>query len=446
MARDVGNDPPDDRADALDCFDALRLASRAEELERAAGRLRVLADLADQIRTPAAGVATAIIAREAVAAEHAAATGRALFERSTRAAARAVDAASETGRLRALLDGLERDTAELLRLATEQPRHALVAARWGVGLALTAGEPPAPALWALSSALLEFEGVVGCGDVDVEVRDRASLLAWVAGTLAHVEAQPPAFAVFSVVGRDHRYVQVAVCGDGRPRIESVGDDYLDDGDPLDAAAHGALAQLGFHPPVDGGSPNWWQDLGRPAVTEMAAVVVDTLLLVHGTAAGTAVRTTVDGFGDVVPGGADVDSPAGGAHRSASTSPGWLLPTDLTVGGVAEALVHRLEEVADVVELELLETTITQGPPDRPPLARIASRGTCVMVEVQDDLADEPARLADLGWSCDDRTSMWSRRWPADALSDACWHLVVALVAVAGVRWDRPLATSTRLRE
>ena len=112
--------------------------------------------------------------------------------------------------------------------------------------------------------------------------------------------------------------------------------------------------------------------------------------------------------------------------------------------LADSLVLRLVELDDVVDLELLEVTLTQGPPDRPALAAVAAADGRVVVRITAETSDDADRLESLGWPVDRHDGAAVRRWPADDLLEACWQLVVALFAI-GVRWDRPLATTTRLR-
>ena len=428
-------------------LDVIRLHSRVAELERTAARLEVLERLAVAAAGGASVAPVEAIRRASAAATAAAAAGREVFARSAAGLALVTDPMVEPVRRRALLDDLRYEVAEILGLAMAQPDQALLAARWAAGLAVTTPRPGADELLALAGSLLDFEAVVGSTEVAVDIADHASLRAWVAGTLAHVDAQPPAFAVFEVVGAEDHFVHVAVHGDGAPRIESVGatDASLDD--ELDAPTTRALEALGFRASAGcGGAPTWQRTCDQPRLVELADLVADVLRIVHGVGAGATLRAVVDAFD--LPSAVEASDPGPASSPAVQACrpvlPGWLLAEAPTVAAMAEALADRVAELGEVVGLAQLQVVVHRGGTDAPPLAHIVGEPGALVVALAVPDRRAAVRLDALGWDVDGEPPTASCRWPAEQAADACWHLVTAAVAALDLRWDQPLSTSTTL--
>ena len=80
-------------------------------------------------------------------------------------------------------------------------------------------------------------------------------------------------------GGSNRFVQFARSGTDL-RAESVGDQYLDDGDELTPAQHADLVQLGWSPPDESGN-YWGQWPDPPPFRAVAAMALETLGRIHG---------------------------------------------------------------------------------------------------------------------------------------------------------------------
>jgi hypothetical protein len=99
-------------------------------------------------------------------------------------------------------------------------------------------------------------------------------------------------AILSPFDRPLHYVQAMVTGAG-VRVESVGSRYLQEADEDDLTADqvATLEALGWLAPPDDDDPewlwphNWWRELsGFGAIDDAAALLVATLVEVHGLAA------------------------------------------------------------------------------------------------------------------------------------------------------------------
>lgn len=111
------------------------------------------------------------------------------------------------------------------------------------------------------------------------------LTARVTAVLEELEADE--YLVLQAAG--NRFVQVAV-QDFDVRVESVGDQYLDEGVPLQSDQVAALTSLGFQQSTHSafedddaaeGSPNYWLELPvESSRAEIAALLVQTLQTVH----------------------------------------------------------------------------------------------------------------------------------------------------------------------
>ncbi len=117
---------------------------------------------------------------------------------------------------------------------------------------------------------------------------------------AELSQGPSCCAILAPIDRPMRYVQAMVTNAG-VRVESVGGQYLDNAgeDDLTAEQLATLEALGWLAPPEEDDPdwlwpyNWWREIPGPtAIVDSAALLVATLIEVHGLAADEPVRLQV----------------------------------------------------------------------------------------------------------------------------------------------------------
>lgn len=339
----------------------------------------------------------------------------------------------------------DRAVGRLSMLLGDHQLHLIDAARLAAGIAALHEpvDPRGEPLWDEAREVLAYEDLGDCPERAFEVPDHPALEAWLAGVVAHLAGQSPAYAVICVEGSANRYVQVATDPTDPVRVESVGDHHLGPDERLSADERAELERLGFLAPDGDRSPNWWVDAAMSSATELGKLLAAALVAVHGVGPGSRLALSVgrwpddDAATDHAARG-DADHPVA-PHLLAD--PVLLQPAAPTVTALADALAVRLAGFAALVGDDGLEVAIRQGPTTVGSSACLEVAAAEVVARLDAPSTSDRDRLVELGWS-PVGDGVVERRWSRDDLDAACWHTVAALVAVHGVMPHLPVATAT----
>lgn len=321
-------------------------------------------------------------------------------------------------------------------------RHLIAAARLAAGIAATRppGDPAGGSLWDEAHEILRYDALDDDAEATFVVPDLRALEAWAAGVVAQVAGSCPAFAVICVEGRGNRYVQVGADPDDPTRVESVGERFLPPGEVLAGHERLELVRLGFSPPDDEHSPNWWVDGEPGSVAGTGRLLARTLVLVHGVASGSRLALSV-GRWTSGPRPGNAAGEGGIDPDDDERDPAWLPPSPPSVEAIADVLADRLYGVDALLGLDHVEVEVRQSPTPLGAGARITGEGARLLVRLEAPTPGDVVHLGLLGWEHAGDATV-ERRWPTDDLALACWHSVASMVAVQGLDLRLPVSTTT----
>jgi hypothetical protein len=327
--------------------------------------------------------------------------------------------------------------------------NGAIAARIASGIAVVfedAGEDEP--LWTAAIEALRSAPIGTHDEVGVRVDGTERTVGLVAGVVAHVGVQRPAFLTVEKDVDSDRFVQVLATDDGF-RVESPSDVFLTD--PLDHRELAVMRELGYRPPVEDDCLNWHVDVGR-SVGTVARLVIDTMRRVHDVADEDEISLSP---------ALTADHPALAAQVE---DPSVLDVEEPTIDALSSALAERLQAAIDTVGIDAVWLTVSQA--GSPYFAHLgANFDGQLFTEVtgsfylgtDDVLSDaQVGRLRSLGWGdpvpdVDDDEEVQPRNhtrvWPVRIdVHAAAWHVVLTLSAVYGFDLESPWHATAELFE